>query len=207
MLAVQLGSAITQHHDPESYTRTLLQGVTQNGAYSGVTFTLVDFSGKAIGSLTTGATSPAAVKTVQHNRASITPVHIRTPADVHGVPRWFQQLMRFQPPSSQAEVRSGWEIAGTVAVRRHPAPALQLLWRVALGLCGTGLLILAIVIRQSHKRRLRMHHCVEGLQTELAQSRSLLEALYKAENGDTLAEKQLQETSSDTQAVKSRTEA
>nr|WP_010133613.1 LapD/MoxY N-terminal periplasmic domain-containing protein [Microbulbifer agarilyticus] len=190
MLAVQLGGAMRQHPDPASYTRTLLQGVTQSGAYAEVLFRPAD-----------------SVQTKQQTPDSIAPVSIRTPTAARGVPGWFQQLMQFQPPRLRAEVRSGWEIAGTVTVRRHPAPALQLLWRLALGLCGTGLLILAVAVYQSRKRRLRVHQYVAGLEAELLQIRELLEARYEAGNPHSLAEKRRQEIGNNRHAVKSRTEA
>ncbi|WP_160154393.1 LapD/MoxY N-terminal periplasmic domain-containing protein [Microbulbifer sp. ALW1] len=69
-----------------------------------------------------------------------------------GVPLWFQRLLPINPPIVQAEVLAGWDIAGTLSVSRHPAAGYQLVWRMALGLAGPGLIMLTTAIWLRRRR-------------------------------------------------------
>lgn len=49
--------------------------------------------------------------------------------DLEGVPDWFVGLLNLEPPQANAEVLTGWNIAGVVGVESHPGYAYRQLWR------------------------------------------------------------------------------
>jgi diguanylate cyclase (GGDEF)-like protein len=53
------------------------------------------------------------------------------PDQPEAVPSWFTTLFPLSPPSSQTEINTGWNIAGTLSVVSHPGTGYQQLWNNA----------------------------------------------------------------------------
>ncbi|WOX04830.1 LapD/MoxY N-terminal periplasmic domain-containing protein [Microbulbifer pacificus] len=115
--AVALATALAPHtgEDQALYRKTLLKGFTESGAYRMVTFILI-----------TGGQ-----------------IRQEVPDYPAAVPQWFQAILPFEPPTAEAEVLHGWDLAGYIVVSRQTASAYLLLWHTALGIVGAGLVILA----------------------------------------------------------------
>lgn len=52
----------------------------------------------------------------------------RNPDQPDAVPNWFTSLFPLAPPSSQTEINTGWNIAGTLTVVSHPGIGYLQLW-------------------------------------------------------------------------------
>ncbi|WP_406828080.1 LapD/MoxY N-terminal periplasmic domain-containing protein [Microbulbifer sp. ARAS458-1] len=205
LLAAQLGSALRERASPELYVQTLLQGVTHSGAYSNVTFSPArEFHADS-------AAPPSTVTSTQQTRASMAPVSVSIPDYFAGVPDWFASLMRIQPPIATLEVASGWEIAGQVAVSRHPGPALQLLWRLAVGLCGAGIALMAMVLWLSHKTLMQYRREVDALLTSAEREQEEFQALSRKLNlhmaGNIFSEEAAEDVAREKRPHKKHTEA
>ena len=74
------------------------------------------------------------------------------------VPAWFRSLADIEPPVAEAEVVRGWTRLGKVQVISHPGRAYQDLWRIAVVLVlttlvigGAGLLLLFLLLTHTLK--------------------------------------------------------
>ena len=55
----------------------------------------------------------------------------QNPPAPEGVPEWFSELFPLNPPVSQTEINSGWNIAGLMTVTAHPGKGYAQLWENA----------------------------------------------------------------------------
>ncbi|WP_334018588.1 bifunctional diguanylate cyclase/phosphodiesterase [Alteromonas sp. S015] len=55
----------------------------------------------------------------------------QNPPIPEGVPSWFRNMFPLSPPTSESEINSGWNIAGTLKVTSHPGKSYQQLWENA----------------------------------------------------------------------------
>lgn len=53
------------------------------------------------------------------------------PPTPQGVPDWFRDLFPLNPPTSETEINSGWNIAGVMTVTSHPGKGYAQLWENA----------------------------------------------------------------------------
>lgn len=53
------------------------------------------------------------------------------PSTPEGVPNWFRDLFPLNPPTSETEINSGWNIAGVMSVTSHPGKGYAQLWENA----------------------------------------------------------------------------
>ena len=53
------------------------------------------------------------------------------PPTPQGVPNWFRDLFPLNPPTSETEINSGWNIAGVMSVTSHPGKGYAQLWENA----------------------------------------------------------------------------
>lgn len=55
----------------------------------------------------------------------------QNPPTPEGVPNWFRDMFPLNPPTSETEINSGWNMAGTLEVTSHPGKGYQQLWENA----------------------------------------------------------------------------
>ena len=55
----------------------------------------------------------------------------QNPPAPEGVPEWFSELFPLNPPVSETEINSGWNIAGVMTVTAHPGKGYAQLWENA----------------------------------------------------------------------------
>ena len=55
----------------------------------------------------------------------------QNPPTPESVPSWFSKLFPLNPPTSETEINSGWNIAGVMTVKAHPGSGYAQLWENA----------------------------------------------------------------------------
>ncbi|WP_105103511.1 LapD/MoxY N-terminal periplasmic domain-containing protein [Microbulbifer pacificus] len=137
------------------FRATLLKALTESGAYKEVRYTAV-------------------------NGTKIRQTNLDYLPDV---PHWFQQLLVLETPRATSEVRSGWDLAGHIAVDRQPAAGYRLLWQTALGIAGVCLMGLTLALWWQSALQTRIVHAQQerdGLKRSLENTRALLHELAGA---------------------------